>query len=179
MTTQQDNTQVNPETLVHEVPTHLESEEKLFMGLSMQSSVLLFSIGGAGYMLFTILTIEPVYVKAIFAGIPTVVGVVLSILKINDRPIVMLLFEGLMLRFRSGVTCGNLSELLKEDMDPDARGAEEGTEEAAVSVRPKVPIMTRVRRGIDLAVPMVYILFYRFVGGVIKFARGRRQAGGR
>ena len=175
MTTQQDNTQItNPETIVHEVPTHLESEEKLFLGLSMQSSVLLFSIGGAGYMLFSFLSIEPIYVKAIVAGVPTAAGAALSILKINDRPIMMLLFEGLMLRFRSGVTSGTLNELLEEDLDLDPSGAEDDTEEAETPVRPKVPIVTRVRRGIDLGVPMVYILFYRLVGAAIKFARGRR-----
>ena len=175
MTTQQDNSQItNPETLVHEVPTHLESEEKLFMGLSMQSSVLLFSIGGGGYMLFTLLTIEPIYVKAVVAGVPTVVGAVLSILKVNDRPIMMLLFEGLMLRFRSGVTSGSLNELLDEDVEAEKSGEEATAQPSEAPVRPKVPLMTRVRRAIDLVVPMLYIGFYRFVGAAIKFARGRR-----
>ena len=175
MTQQQDNSQIaNPETLVHEVPTHLESEEKLFMGLSMQSSVLLFSIGGGGYMLFTLLSIEPIYVKAIVAGVPTVLGAALSILKVNDRSVMMLLFEGLMLRFRSGVTSGNLNELLEEDLEAETSGEKADTEQAEMPVRLKVPLMTRVRRGIDLAIPMLYIGFYRSVGAAIKFARGRR-----
>ena len=172
MTTQQDNTQVtNPETLVHEVPTHLESEEKLFLGLSMMSSLLLAAFGGFGYMVFTFLTIEPFYVKAAVVGVPTAIGAALSIFKIGDRPIIMMVFDALLLRFRSGAIQGSLDELFEEDMSATSQ---EATDED-VDTTPKVPISQRIRRVYELSVPMVYIGIYRFVLGALNFIRGAKR----
>jgi hypothetical protein len=71
----------------HEVPTHLNGEDKLFVGLTARQLATFMAFASPAYGIWDQFTVAPVPVRGAFAAAVVLVGIVFMLVQPGQRPL--------------------------------------------------------------------------------------------